>query len=564
MNKTVKEFSEENMKYEGNVIDGELFEKMVLGGAVNLQEHVQDVNDLNVFPIPDGDTGENMLLTLKGGVDGLKNASEDSSLAEKASAMASGMLMGARGNSGVILSQLFYGLAEGLKGHKRADLNDFGNALANGVKCAYGAVAVPVEGTILTVAREAAENATKKIDKDVSVYEFFKCYLSEMKQSLDRTPELLAVLKESGVIDSGGAGLVYIIEGFCKALAGESFSFEQNGAGAKSVSLDFSKFTEDSEMVYGYCTEMLLQLQRSKTDVDAFTVDGLIEYLGTIGDSIVAFKTGTVVKIHVHTMTPYKVLEYCQQYGEYLTVKIENMTLQHNETVEKKEEPKKIRPHKKYALVTTASGDGLIQLFTEMGADYVINGGQTNNPSSEDFLKAFEEVNADNIFVLPNNSNIILAANQAKELYDKANIYVIESKSIGQGYSAISVLDYSSDDAEAIANELAENMQASVTGMIAKSVRTTVANGVSIEKDDYMGFTGKTMLVSTKSKIETTKKLIDELSKDREFLIMVYGKTTEDSDRTAINEYMSEAHPEMELYEVEGGQDVYDFILIFE
>ena len=552
------------MKYEGNVIDGELFEKMVLGGAVNLQEHVQDVNDLNVFPIPDGDTGENMLLTLKGGVDGLKNASEDSSLAEKASAMASGMLMGARGNSGVILSQLFYGLAEGLKGHKRADLNDFGNALANGVKCAYGAVAVPVEGTILTVAREAAENATKKIDKDVSVYEFFKCYLSEMKQSLDRTPELLAVLKESGVIDSGGAGLVYIIEGFCKALAGESFSFEQNGAGAKSVSLDFSKFTEDSEMVYGYCTEMLLQLQRSKTDVDAFTVDGLIEYLGTIGDSIVAFKTGTVVKIHVHTMTPYKVLEYCQQYGEYLTVKIENMTLQHNETVEKKEEPKKIRPHKKYALVTTASGDGLIQLFTEMGADYVINGGQTNNPSSEDFLKAFEEVNADNIFVLPNNSNIILAANQAKELYDKANIYVIESKSIGQGYSAISVLDYSSDDAEAIANELAENMQASVTGMIAKSVRTTVANGVSIEKDDYMGFTGKTMLVSTKSKIETTKKLIDELSKDREFLIMVYGKTTEDSDRTAINEYMSEAHPEMELYEVEGGQDVYDFILIFE
>lgn len=553
------------MKYEGNVIDGELFEKMVLGGAVNLQEHVQTVNDLNVFPIPDGDTGENMLLTLKGGVDGLKNASEESSLAEKASAMASGMLMGARGNSGVILSQLFYGLAEGLKGHERADLDDFGHALANGVKCAYGAVAVPVEGTILTVAREAAENATKKIDKEISVYEFFKCYLNEMKQSLDRTPELLEVLKESGVIDSGGAGLVYIIEGFCKALAGETFTFDQNGAGAtKNASLDFSKFTEDSEMVYGYCTEMLLQLQRSKTDVDAFQVDGLIEYLGTIGDSIVAFKTGTVVKIHVHTMTPYKVLEYCQQYGEYLTVKIENMTLQHNETVEKKEEPKKIRPHKKFALVTTASGDGLIKLFTEMGADYVINGGQTNNPSSEDFIKAFDEVNADNIFVLPNNGNIILAANQAKAIYEKSNIYVIESKSIGQGYSAISMLDYSSEDSEAIANELAENMQASITGMIAKSVRTTVANGVSIEKDDYMGFTGKTMLISTKSKIETTKKLIDELSKNREFLIMVYGKTTEDCDREAINEYMSASHPEIELYEVEGGQDVYDFILIFE
>ena len=564
MNKTVKEFTEENMKYEGNVIDGELFEKMVLGGAVNLQEHVQTVNDLNVFPIPDGDTGENMLLTLKGGVDGLKNASEESSLAEKASAMASGMLMGARGNSGVILSQLFYGLAEGLKDHERADLDDFGRALANGVKCAYGAVAVPVEGTILTVAREAAENATKKIDKDISVYDFFKCYLNEMKLSLDRTPEILEVLKESGVIDSGGAGLVYIIEGFCKALAGETFSFEAGQTGAKATSLDFSKFTEDSEMVFGYCTEMLLQLQKSKTDVDAFKVDGLIEYLSTIGDSIVAFKTGTVVKIHVHTMTPYKVLEYCQQYGEYLTVKIENMTLQHNETVEKKEEPRKIRPHKKYALVTTASGDGLIQLFTEMGADYVINGGQTNNPSSEDFLKAFEEVNADNIFVLPNNGNIILAANQAKDLYDKANIYVIETKSIGQGYSAISVLDYSSDDPEEIANDLKENMQASVTGMIAKSVRTTVANGVSIEKDDYMGFTGKTMLISTKSKIESTKKLIDELSENREFLIMVYGKTTEESDKEAINEYVASNHPELELYEVDGGQDVYDFILIFE
>ena len=547
-----------------NTIDAKMLSKMFLAGAKNLENHKEWINELNVFPVPDGDTGTNMTMTIMSAAREVSALGEEPAMATLCKAISSGSLRGARGNSGVILSQLFYGLAEGLKDHERADLDDFGRALANGVKCAYGAVAVPVEGTILTVAREAAENATKKIDKDISVYDFFKCYLNEMKLSLDRTPEILAVLKESGVIDSGGAGLVYIIEGFCKALAGETFSFEAGQTGAKGTSLDFSKFTEDSEMVFGYCTEMLLQLQKSKTDVDAFKVDGLIEYLSTIGDSIVAFKTGTVVKIHVHTMTPYKVLEYCQQYGEYLTVKIENMTLQHNETVEKKEEPRKIRPHKKYALVTTASGDGLIQLFTEMGADYVINGGQTNNPSSEDFLKAFEEVNADNIFVLPNNGNIILAANQAKDLYDKANIYVIETKSIGQGYSAISVLDYSSDDPEEIANDLKENMQASVTGMIAKSVRTTVANGVSIEKDDYMGFTGKTMLISTKSKIESTKKLIDELSENREFLIMVYGKTTEESDKEAINEYVASNHPELELYEVDGGQDVYDFILIFE
>ena len=564
LSKNILAMTEENMKYEGNIIDGEIFEKMMLSGAVNLHEHVQTVNDLNVFPIPDGDTGENMFLTIKGGVDGLKTKPE-ANLAEKASAMANGMLMGARGNSGVILSQLFYGLAEGLKGHERADLTDFAKALENGVKCAYGAVAVPVEGTILTVAREAAEKACKKITNDTSVHKFFKVYLKEMKESLDRTPELLEVLKESGVIDSGGAGLVYIVEGFCKALGGEELSADFNNTFGKSnTDIDFSKFTEDSEMVYGYCTEMLLQLQRSKTDVDAFQVDGLIKYLETIGDSIVAFKTGTVIKIHVHTMTPYKVLEYCQQFGEYLTVKIENMTLQHNETVEKKEKPKRIRPHKKFAVVTTAMGDGLINLFEELGADYVINGGQTNNPSSEDFLSAFDEVNADNIFVLPNNGNIILAANQAKELYTKANIYVIETKSIGQGYSALSTLDTSSEDAEQIAENLKEAMQASITGMIAKSVRTTTANGVEIEKDDYMGFTGKTMLLSTKEKLDATKQLIDKLSEDREFLIMIYGKTTTDGDKGDIQEYVAENHPELELYEVDGGQDVYDLILIFE
>ncbi|MBQ7761166.1 MAG: DAK2 domain-containing protein [Clostridia bacterium] len=559
------------MKYNGNVIDGELFEKMVLGGAVNLHDHVKTVNDLNVFPIPDGDTGENMFLTMRGGVEGLKKA-QDESLAEKASALANGMLMGARGNSGVILSQLFYGLAEGLKGHERADLKDFGLAIANGVKCAYGAVAVPVEGTILTVARESAENTADKITDDISVYEFFKLFLREMKESLDRTPELLAVLKEAGVIDSGGAGLVYIIEGFCKALSGEELILDDINAQSKTnVDLDFSKFTEDSVMEYGYCTEMLLQLQRSKTDIDSFSVEALIKHLESIGgDSIVAFRTGTVIKIHVHTMTPYKVLEYCQRFGEYLTVKIENMTLQHNETVgKKKNEGEKEdaisfkKPRKKFATVTTAMGQGLIDLFEEMGADVVVNGGQTNNPSAEDFLKAFDEANAENIFVLPNNSNIILSAKQAKELYDKANIYIIESKSIGQGYSAISELDYSSDDPDIIAQNLAEAMQSSTTAMVARSIRKTVANGVSIEENDYMGFTGKTMLYSTKSKLETTKKLIEKFSHENEFLIMVYGKTTTDEEKEEIQAYV-ESLGTMELYEVDGMQEVYDFILIFE
>ena len=323
---------------EVKIIDGEVFKKLMLGGASNLQANVQEVNELNVFPIPDGDTGENMYLTLKGGIDALQTQ-DNASLQEETRALAQGMLLNARGTSGVILSQLFYGLAEGLAGLDSADLQQLAAALKQGVKCAYGAVAEPVEGTILTVAREAVENSVGHIQENMTVVEFFSLYLSEMKKSLINTPELLAALKEAGVIDSGGAGLVYIIEGFCKVLAGEDVGGEI-AAGASSKSVDFSKFNEDSVMEFGYCTELLLQLQRAKTDLDAFSVPELIEFLGTVGDSIVAFRTGTVVKLHVHTLTPWKVLAHCQEFGEFLTVKIENMTLQHNETTKEKTETK--------------------------------------------------------------------------------------------------------------------------------------------------------------------------------------------------------------------------------
>ena len=403
-------------------IDGELFTRLVLGGAANLHVNVQEVNDLNVFPIPDGDTGENMYLTLKGGVDELA-ALEVSPISQKAQVLAQGMLLNARGNSGVILSQLFHGLALGLEGLGDADLSQFASALQRGVQCAYGAVAEPTEGTILTVAREAVEYASVALTENMTAREFFGLYFSEMKKSLENTPELLSVLKEAGVIDSGGAGLVYIVEGFCKVLAGEAIDGELAAADASTKTLDFSKFNEDSEMTFGYCTELLLQLQRSKTDLDAFSVQELIAFLGTVGDSIVAFRTGHVVKVHVHTLTPWKVLAHCQEFGEFLTVKIENMTLQHNERVKQEktstiaEMQKKIkRARRKYAVVTVASGDGLVQTFKDLGVDYVVSGGQTNNPSAEDFLAAFEDVNADCIFVLPNNGNIILAAEQAAKI----------------------------------------------------------------------------------------------------------------------------------------------------
>ncbi len=558
-------------------ISSELFEKLFLLGAQNLRQNLQVVNDLNVFPIPDGDTGENMYLTMQGGVDRL-TAAAGGTLSEKAAATAQGMLLGARGNSGVILSQLFYGLSVGLEGLEEADIRQFGAALKEGVKHAYGAVAKPVEGTILTVAREAVDNACNALGEGTTAADFFAKYLSEMKKSLEKTPELLEVLKEAGVVDSGGAGLVYIAEGFCKALGGEEIVQETGGTSNPQKQLDFSLFTADSVMEFGYCTELLLQLQHAKTDVDAFSVDQLISYLETIGDSIVAFKTGSVIKVHVHTMTPYMVLQYCQKYGEFLTVKIENMTLQHNETQEKGEEAKPAeassaslgvkmpkRARRQFATVTVAAGEGLQAVFKEMGADFVVSGGQTNNPSSEDFLAAFDAVNADHVFVLPNNGNIVMAAKQAAAIYQDSTVHVIESKSIGQGYSALSMLDYDSEDAESIAAAMYESMENTVTGMVCRAVRDAQVNGVAVTKDAYMGFADHTMHVCRPTKTEAVCALAEALGVgEKDYVIVVYGKDAAEEERGAFRLFAAERYPNVELYEIEGEQEVYDFLLIVE
>jgi len=429
-------------------------------------------------------------------------------------------------------------------------------------------VAEPVEGTILTVARESVENIV--IDDNITAEKFFYEILEEMKKSLEHTPELLAALKEAGVIDSGGAGLVYIIEGFYKALTEEDAFSEMavSEVGGAKKSIDLTKFNENSVMEFGYCTEFLLQLTHAKTDIEKFSVKELIDFLGGVGDSIVAFITGTVVKVHVHTMEPWRVLQHCQQFGEFLTLKIENMTLQHNETsrASVSDINKKVKKsRKKFAVVTVATGQGLINTFKDMGADYVVSGGQTNNPSSEDFIAAFEEVNADHVFVLPNNSNIILTAKQAADMYEGSDIRVIESKTIGAGYSALSMLDYESDDADAIESELKENMKNSVTGMLTKAVRTTTVNGVEVNKDDYIGFTNKLMLVSTPEKMKSVYALADKIITDeRMFLIVSYGKGATVHERQAFRAFMAKEHSELEFYEIDGEQDVYDFILIVE
>jgi len=543
-----------------NKMDGMLFERLVIGGAINLKLNIQEVNDLNVFPIPDGDTGSNMLMTINGGIDYIKKISENS-ISKKARALADGMMLNARGNSGVILSQLFNGFAIGVEEFDEVNVEQVSNAFRSASIQAYASVVKPVEGTILTVAREAYENADKNISVDSSINSYIEDYKKEMKKSLDRTPDLLDVLKEAGVIDSGGAGLLYIVEGMIDALCGKEFSDELKFDENKS--LDLSKFNENSIMVYGYCTELLLQLQNSKVDVNNFDEKVIIDYLNTIGDSLVVFKTGTIIKIHVHTLTPSKVLEFCQQYGEFLTIKVENMTLQHNDLVKEKEVVNK--PKKKYGVVAVATGKGLIETFKEIGVDYVIDGGQGNNPSTKIFIEAFEEVNAENIFVLPNNSNIIMTAMEAKDLYKDSNIYVINTKDFGQGYSALSVLDLSLDNPEEIQDILNEAKNNAITGLVTKSVRDANINNVDIHKDDYIGFCDKQMLSSNKSRIDTYLELLEKLDvTNKMFVINVCGKDVNSKEELEIEKILKSKYPQLEIYSIDGGQDVYDYIIIIE
>lgn len=550
------------------VIDGLLFEKIVESGARNLLKNMKTINDLNVFPIPDGDTGDNMYMTINGGIDALKDIKENS-VEKKAIALSRGMLMNARGNSGVILSQFFAGIADGLVGFETVSTDHFVKALNCGVCKAYKAVSRPVEGTMLTVAREATEFVCANCGKETTYGELFSEYVVEMKRSLDHTPDLLEALREAGVIDSGGAGLLCIAEGMEFAIRGKEITVDDEPAfSKKTVDIDLSAFNENSVMTFGYCTELLLQLTWAKTDINAFDLNSLKEFLESVGDSVAVVLTGSVVKLHVHTLTPDKVFNHCLKYGEFLTVKVENMTLQHNG--QSPEKPafaprKKVKERTEFALVTVATGKGLTNLFSELGADEVIDGGQGKNPSIERFVQAFDNVNADNIFVLPNNGNIVMAAKQAASLYDKSNVVVIETKNIGQAYSILSMLDYSSGDVKAIAEQMRSDMADVTTGMITTSIRDANIDGVEIHNGDYIGFSDKTMLTAGRDKAEVFSALTEKLNaKDKAFIIAVFGENATDGDKKEVSTRVANLYPDVEYYEIDGGQEVYDIIVILE
>jgi DAK2 domain fusion protein YloV len=358
------------------------------------------------------------------------------------------------------------------------------------------------------------------------------------------------------------------MQGFYKILIGEEIDMSELPAPAKAPSVDFSSFGPDSEMTYGYCTELLLQLQNSKVDAEAFDEKVIVEFLQTIGDSIVAFKTGTIVKLHVHTMTPEKVLEFCRQFGEFLTMKIENMSVQHSSTMEetdKKAETPAERPLKEHACVAVASGDGIEELFRQLGVDEVVPGGQTNNPSAQDFLSAFEKVHAKNIYVFPNNGNIIMAAKQAAQLYTEGTVYVIESKDLGQGYAAISSLNYEADDPEQIAAMLTEAMGMVRTGFISTSIRNADLGGVHIECGDYIGFVGKEMKVSCKDKVTAAKELLEKMDIADSYIVTAFlGKEADAGEIAELEAWVGETCPDVEFYTANGGQDVYPFIFVVE
>ena len=559
-----------NTEKDENLLDGHLLAQMAQGGAALLRSNADEVNKLNVFPVPDGDTGDNMRMTIESGIAAIEKMDSDD-LAEVMKTLSHGMLLGARGNSGVILSQLFAGMAKGFEACDKADVSTIGQALTLGVQQAYNSVMTPTEGTILTVARESVEYAVSRIKEGTTLRGFFGDLIKEMSASLQRTPELLANLKEAGVVDSGGAGLLYIMDGFNKVLNGEEIKAEPLPAAEKKAVLDFSGFTADSEMTYGYCTELLLQLQNSKVDAEGFDINIIKDFLCGVGDSVVAFKTGTVVKLHVHTLTPDKVLGFCRQYGEFLTVKIENMSVQHSELEEEKEE--KSAPSvpvstekKKFGMVAVANGDGVRETFLELGVDCIVEGGQTQNPSTNDFLDAFEKVNAEHIFVFPNNGNIIMAANQAAEIYDKAEIHVIESKNLGDGYVAICSADFEKEDAEAIAAELREAMGNVTTGHVSPSIRDAELNGIEIHNGDFIGFIGKQMLAAHPDKAETAHTLLSKMLEDGEkYMLTVFcGKDATAEEAAALEAFVGETYPDMEAYFLRGEQDVYPYIFVAE
>ena len=546
-----------------NKVDGQDYVSLVVAGARSLANDVDRINALNVFPVPDGDTGTNMKMTIEGGASsglGMK----ETNLGIISKNMARSMVLSARGNSGVITSQFFKGLSIGFEGKESVDVKGFAEAMLEGTKKSYSVVQIPTEGTILTVMREAGEAAYKALTDSMTLPEYLKIYLEAAKVSLEHTPELLAVLKEAGVIDSGGAGFCLIIEGMLKASLGEEVLASKDST---INVVDHSGFNADSELTWGYCTEFILQLQNSKVDIPNFDLKIIQDYLETIGNSIVSFKDEDLVKVHVHTFDPGLVLTEMRKYGEFITIKIENMNVQHTENNEiiasSQEVEEKPLEHKKYASVAVANGEGLVRSFKEMGVDEVVTGGQTMNTSTEDFLNAFKKIDAEYILVFPNNGNIVMAAKQAAENYDKAKVYVVPTKTIAEGYSAVSMLNYEIDDIDEIVKTEIEVIKNVSTLEVTYSIRDTAMNGIKIKKGDYICIYNGNLIASDKDRVTAVKKSLKKISdfSDKQVMSILCGQDVKIEECDSIREFAETLNSYIEVYPLKGNQDIYSYII---
>lgn len=549
-----------------NQLDGLTFAAMLRQGTAALGKEKNTINDLNVFPIPDGDTGDNMYMTMKAGeaapeahsVSPEGGYAVPKGLASSAKTASSGMLLGARGNSGVILSRIFAGLAKGLKDLEVADAGAFDHAMHAAVEEAYKAIPVPVEGTIITVLREGVESA----DANGDLEHYFETLLEAMKTSLDHTPELLPVLKNAGVVDSGGAGLLCIFQGMFEGLKGNLTEEEWTPASTPTTpQVDLSKFDENSQLEFGYCTEFLLRLMSAKVDINTFDEQVIINYLNQVGESVVAFRDGSIVKVHVHTFTPGVILNEMQKYGEFLTIKIENMALQHHQDSNRDNASFK-KPLQKYGVVTVALGDGLMNAFKEIGADEVIAGGQTMNPSTQDFVEAFQKINAQHILVFPNNKNIKMAAEQAAELYQKADVRVMPSTSIGEGYYGIGSIDRDNANVEEVVESVVEAMQSTVSGAISTAIRDAEGE-VVVHTGDFVGYSGKQILSDSPSREEATKELLRKLGVDeRDVMIVFYGQDVPTDEASQLIDELQNNYKNIEIILINGQQPVYNYIFL--
>ena len=548
-----------------NTLNGETFAQMVISGYKAIKLQYQKINDLNVFPVPDGDTGTNMTATMNGGIIAMSKA-DLSNISDVALKLSNGMLLGARGNSGVILSQFFAGISDGLQGLETANAIQVASALRSGVNKAYSAVIKPVEGTILTVAREGCTYALDNVEKAADIGELFQMALRKMKTSLEGTPELLPVLKEAGVIDSGGAGLVAIIDGFTKYLNGEEIEDTIFEGPSAPVQGDIDNlFNADSVLEYGYCTEFIMQLLNSKDGPKNFVLQEMIDYYSTFGDSIVAIENNGIVKVHVHTKTPGKVIEYAQKYGEFVTFKMENMSIQHQEVLLKELEQEEAEK-RKAAIVAVAPSASIANIFGELGVTEIVQGGQTMNPSADDFVKAIKACNAESVIVFPNNGNVILTAKQAATMVEGCDVHVIETKSIVECYSALGMLDIVGQSIEENLTLIHDQIANMVSCEVSVAVRDSINNGITIKKGQYIGITKGAVKAVADDVTDCAMALLNAIEDidDRSVITVFYGKDAKEDNRAKLRESIEARFPLFDFIEIEGEQTIYPYIIAVE